>query len=66
MWYILTLYHGTAEQIICAQRKKIDKFTSIVKLHSEDIEKVCNSMQEKIQSLIADGESDKQTFDKMY
>ena len=31
LWYILTLYHGTAAQIIRAQRKNIDKFNLIVK-----------------------------------
>ena len=66
LWFILTLYHGTAVQIIRVQRKKIDKFNLIVKFHRGDIEKLCNSMQSTIQSLIAAGGSDEQTFDKMY
>ena len=66
LWYILTLYHGTAAQIIRAQRKKIDKFSSIVIFYRGDIEIVCNAMHDTIQSLIAAGRSDKQMFDKMF
>ena len=66
LWYLLTLYHGTAVQIIRAQRKNIDKLNNIVKFNRGDIEKVCESVQNTIQSPLAAGGMDKQAFDKMY
>ena len=65
LWYLLTLYHGTATQIICAQRKNIDKFNNIVRFNRGDIELFCESMQNTIQSLLAAGGTD-EDFDKMY
>ena len=66
LWYIVTLYHGTAAQIIRTQRKNIYKFNNIVRFHRGDIEKVCESMQNTIQSLLAAGGTDEQAFGKMY
>ena len=66
LWYSLNLHHGTAVQIICSQRKNIEKLNTIVNSNRGDIEKVCNSMQTMIQSLIDVGGPDKQTFDKIY
>ena len=66
LWYILTLYHGTARQIICAQRKKIENFNLNVNFYRGDIEIFCNSMQTTIQSLVDTRGTDKQVFDKIY
>ena len=66
LWYILTLYHGTAAQIIHAQQRKIEKINSIVNFHRGDIEKFCESTQNTIQLFFAAGGTDKQVFDKLY
>ena len=66
MWFILTLYHRTAAQIICAQQKKIEKFSKVMDNYKGDIEKVFEYFQNTIQSLFAAGGTDEQVFDRMY
>ena len=66
LWYILTLYHGNAAQIICTQRRKIEKFNSVVDSYYGDIKKVCERMQNTVHSLVAAGGTNKQVFDCMY
>ena len=55
LWFVLTLYHGTAAQIIRAQRKKIERFIKVMNSYKGDIEKVCEYFQNTTQSLFTDG-----------
>ena len=66
VWFVLTLWHGTAAQIIRAQRSKIEDFKSVVACYKGNVEKTCEYMQTFIQSLTAAGGSDEQVFDRMY
>ena len=66
LWYILTLYHGTAAQIIRAQRKTIEKFSKAIDSYDGDIDKSCKYMKNVVESLVAAGGNDDQVFDKMY
>ena len=63
--FILTLYHGIAEQIIHAQQKKIENFSKIMELYKGDIDKVCEYFQNPIQLLFAPGGTDEQVFDRI-
>ena len=62
----MTLYHGTAAQIIRAQQRKIENFNSIVDSYRGDIEKFCKHVQNIVKSLVVVGGTDEQVLDRMY
>ena len=63
---LLTKFHGTAAQIIRAQRSKMEQFKHKLKHYGGDIEKFADHMRKTYQSLVHAGGQDKQAFERMY
>ena len=48
LWFVPTLWHGTAAQILRAQRSKIEFFKSVVDRYKRNVDKTCGYMQKCI------------------